>query len=163
MTAARYCTWNSSPTLIFPPWSTFANTPFVGMMHSPIFWKIRHPWWHSFPICVISKITSRHISRVPTGKERKSKFVTTRFSPKAPSITSAPFARNASKAPSVTSAPRALNAAIVSSDNKEICLCQFPAWASPSMPQFSTNTADSIFFFCVPRFSLMHTALTFPI
>ena len=117
-------------------------------MHSPIFRKIWHPWWHSFPIWVISSITSLHWKHVPTGRDLKSIPCTTRFSPKAPSSTSAPRARNSS---------------ILSCERRLTCRCHYPAWASPSIPNSSINTPSPIFCFCVPFSGLMHTAVTFPI
>lgn len=66
------------------------------MMHSPMRLKISQWLWHSFPICVISSSASPQENRVPTGRFRKSYPSTIRFSPKAPSGISAPFARKAS-------------------------------------------------------------------
>ena len=43
------------------------------------------------------------------------------------------------------------------------CRCQFPAWASPSMPYPGTSFIDGTSVFCVPFRSLVHTAITFPL
>ena len=44
----------SSPGRITPSWITLANTPSLGMMHSPIRLKMAQWLWHSLPIWVIS-------------------------------------------------------------------------------------------------------------
>ena len=136
-----------SPTSILPPCSTLANTPSLGMMQSPTIWKISHSEWHFFPICVISSTTSLHLKILPTGHDLKSYPFTSRFSPKAPSATFAPLARNFSTS---------------SQDNRLTCLCQLPAWASFSSPQSSIKLQLPIFCLAVPFFSLIHTAATSP-
>ena len=118
------------------------------MMHSPMRLKISQWLWHSFPICVISSSASPQENRVPTGRFRKSYPSTIRFSPKAPSGISAPFARKAS---------------IFSYDKRLTWRCQCPACASPSMPQSSTSFAVSTSCFAVPRFSLIQIPMIFPI
>ena len=138
---------SSSPTDTFPPFNTRAKTPSLGMIQSPVFCLMIQSLWHSLPICVISSTASPVPNRLPTGKFRKSRPSTTRFSPNAPYSTHI-FFRNSS---------------ILSPDRRLTCLCQFPPCASPSSPKPSTSIPEPTFSFGVPFSLLIQTALIFPI
>ncbi len=138
----------SSPGRTMPPRMTFANTPSLGIMQSPIALYISQWLWQSFPICVSSSTASPACICVPAGTLRKSNPSTTRFSPNAPKSICAPLSRNSS---------------IFSKESRLTWRCQCPACASPSIPQPSTKTACPVSFFCVPRSVLIQTAAIFPI
>lgn len=120
------------------------------MMHSPMRLKISQWLWHSFPICVISSSASPQENRVPTGRFRKSYPSTIRFSPKAPSGISAPFARKASIFHTTKGSPGGASARRV---HRPRCpslppASPFPPRALPFPVFTDTDSYDFSHFFC---------------
>ena len=105
--------------------------------------------WHSLPIWVSSSSTPPEVvKRVPRGRCLRSKPSTMRFSPKAPSS---------------TSAPRSLKSSMASKPKRLTWRCHLPAWASSAMPQSSLSSTLAWGDFWMPLRSLVHTAWMVPI
>ena len=128
-----------------PSRRTMAKIPSVGMTQLPVSFLISQSLWHFLPICVTSSRVSPTRRRVPMGRDFSSKPRVRMFSAKSPGCRVRPRARILST---------------LSSASRLICRCQFPAWASPTIPWPHCTRMDGTSCFRVPLRSLIHTAVT---
>ncbi|CAN3986845.1 Helix-turn-helix, partial [Dysosmobacter welbionis] len=137
----------SSPGRTTPSRTTTAKIPSVGITHLPTACLMAQSLWHSLPIWVTSTSVSPIRRWVPTGRCFRSMPSVLMFSANTPGSSGmGQLARMVST---------------LSSASREICRCQSPAWASPTMPWRNFSWISGTGCFCSPFRSLMLTDTTF--